>query len=267
MPSKKEQFGSGVFASRTALLNVPKTAQDTLFFSATSQDWSEKERQPRHENMKNVYTIGGYNCKYLPHPGKKVPLLTRASLWNNQEHNLKTAEDLELNKASAKFTLVKAGGRKNPNVDMGAKGSQYIEDFGRSVSDERRREAKPALVPPVQGSMFGGKTMVATSHTQTTYGSHGQLARSMPWKPRNNIEVVEPAPDFWKSRQQVTHSKTSIGVTAPAVLWQHGKKDRLKRGEHAAVEKFLDDYRQTVSKSQSAPHMLLPITQLGSGHG
>lgn len=280
MLQKKAQFGSGVFASRNALVNVPKSAHDTLFFTATSWDMDGKVKtEAEHdENMNNVYEIGRHNCKYLPHPGNKVPLLTHHSCSTFSTFDRKPAADFELNCSTLKSMKEAAGGASGPKVSMNI-GSKYAETYGRGVSPERRRRAKPPLMSWDAGTGFKGDVL-AKSHTQTTHGAHASsmnenLARTTKWDPANNIEITERCSDFWRSRASVAHSASSVGVAPPPTKLP-SRSSRKRDGHHGKVEAFLEEYRKdldrrvelanshpSVQRSASAPDMIVPITFVG----
>lgn len=260
---KKAQNFSATFTSRNALLDVPKVAHDTLFFSATSQELCDLELTgvENHENMKGVFETGRHNCKYLAHPGKKVPLLTKASTRTFSTFDEKPPRDLELNQASYKFQLAQAGGKSMPQVSS-TYGSRYLEEYGREVSDERRRDAKPSMLRPSTAE-WKGEQMVLASHTQTIHVGQRKMPRTTPWMPKNGIEQMERSPDFWRTRQQVAHSASAIGV-APPLAMQPTRASRRRRGDHATVETFLEDMKQSLHRSPSAPARTVPISHLGS---
>lgn len=254
---------SDVFGSKATFKGVPKAARDTLFGTVTSQDWEWKQSAGRDENLDHVYSIGRYSCKYLPHPGKKVPLLTHHSCESYRNLTKKEAGDLEINNNALKSNAIAGkSGAKTPQVKMHDGRSLYLEDFRDFGA--RGRDAKPALVAPDVRCLLGVNDTLSKSLMEDTFRSRGSFARTEPWLRKDQTDKCDPKPDFYKSRQQVAHSKTAIGATAPIVCWDHGPKERLRRGEQSLVETFLEDHRKSIGRCQTAPHLTVPIWCVGS---
>jgi len=269
MPIKKIKVkDSDVFGSGATFKALPKGARGKMFGTATSMDFHVQELAERDENLEAVYRTGGHGNKYLPHPGKKVPLLTHHSCQSFSNFTKKEAGDLELNNAALKDNLLagKSGATKAPLINMHDGGTVYFKEFGRDFGAQRRRDAKqPLHVPEKRGCAYPIICdSVFNSSTQDTFRSRGAFNRTELQLPTDKINKGDPKPDFYKTRQQVAHSKTAIGATAPAVCWHHGPRDRAQRGEQAVVDTFLEDFRTSLGRCQSAPHITLPLFCVGS---
>jgi len=268
-----------MFASKQTLRHVPKTAGDTMYFTATSFDFSEDVAKAcvRDENMTHTFTIGGHKNKYLSHPSGKVPLLTHAFCGYRRDFKGQRSGDEDINRSVMAQQRLGAGGASAPKLNTGTIESTYLEDFADSLSPEARRNARRE---PFKGnsSLGGGGMHVlkSTSHeahsgAKSLYGSRGFEGGFA-----NNLGpgVLESSADFFCSRYQLEHTPTG-SPASPAFRSSPSspsspdrRRRRLRAGQDILPEGLVRGIMdKNLEANRSAPSLMItvPITHLGAG--
>eukprot|EP00930_Biecheleria_cincta_P064115 TRINITY_DN49664_c0_g1_i1.p1 TRINITY_DN49664_c0_g1~~TRINITY_DN49664_c0_g1_i1.p1 ORF type:complete len:277 (-),score=39.03 TRINITY_DN49664_c0_g1_i1:113-943(-) len=256
---------NGVFQSRASIDAFPRAASDTMFFTATSYDWTEKrptKDEGRQENMLYLHEIGRKDCRYLRQGlAPLVPGLTRNSQSYTLSYRPKQPTDWELNRYNVEQKKL---AQKNIPQKMIAR-SNYTEFF-RGSSPEEMRRAKPApRFSSGDGLPETGNSLVTASHSQTVHTGPGEdafEAGGAKVLPIHNLAIDGASkPDFWQSR----YRKEFEGQLPTEKCHGQSPKWRKRQGTKM-VNTFLQDIERSI-RQMNAPadrSVKRPVNFIGS---
>lgn len=189
-----------------SLNSIPKDMLASVCYR-TSNSVFAGEAPPQHEhhpNFQDIHEIGRHRCKFVPHPGVKVPVLTKDFCRYTQEFRTKSCDDAGINASAAESQ--KAG---NGTVD-----TSMLPTGASIYSDVFRWKTRGKAIPPfkpAQNSKIFSNTQVdyKTSWSQSTHSKARDGAPTFAsgrFVPKDMLAKTPHTSDFWQSRYSLEHS-------------------------------------------------------------
>lgn len=186
-----------------------------MFFRTAHDDhFTGKMADPESigENMRELYTIGNRNNKYLSHTGNKEKLADWGAVSYRKDYYAKEALDLEYNYQVAQDAKIR---KPKPSPDVEGCGARTLTNNLESYPKRTLAEYKGAKLPPAEAAkpspdpVVGGKWLGEKSYSHHTLNDKSKLfksLRSAVIMPTDSIHI-EPMPfDFWETRYNVDYS-------------------------------------------------------------